>query len=456
MKNYKILALILVIMTNLLFFTTSCKPNPDSQSAPDNTDSAELIRGGDVELPTTTAASTTAAAATTQVEQTAQTDFAEISGVWISYIELSAILKGKSEEQFRQSYAEMLDNCVALGINTAYVHLRAFGDAFYPSELFPWSRFATDSRGNPPDFDPLEVMLEETRSRNIAFHGWINPMRLETVEHSEKVPTDSLLGGWYYTERRLSDPSRSTERTYEMDGIEFSQVDGRWYLNPACPSSRGLITAGVKEILKNYAVDGIHIDDYFYPTTDVSFDEWSFEAYAPGLNITDLADFRRHSTNQMVMDIYKTVKSTLLRHYPEPAIKRNSRPVFSISPQGRIDTSYNELYADVALWATNYGFADYIIPQFYYGFENETAPYEDCVRQWQELMTEAKSAMPLVFGLAMYKVGVQDAFAGAGREEWIIHDDIIARQIEVAKAQPNYGGVVYYSYTHLIAAHGLG
>jgi len=344
----------------------------------------------------------------------------EIIGVWISYIELGEILPGKTETQFRQSYANMMDNCLTLGINTVYVHLRPFGDALYDSDYFPWSKYVSGTIGQTPDFDPLNIMLEETHKRGISFHGWINPMRIQHDSDIEKVSQNYDIGKWY--------KDRSKRDKYVVKN------GNNWYLNPAYSEVRELIGKGAREIAAKYDVDGIHIDDYFYPTTSSAFDSDAFK----NSRATSIKSFRISNVNNMVRTLYSSTK------------KGNPHILFGISPQASIENNYNNLYADVETWCKNAGYADYIVPQFYYGFDNSAQPYIKCINRWHKMLED--SSIKLIFGLAVYKIGKEDEWAGEGSQEWITERQILRRQILEARKLTSYNGIVFFSYNNLFNA----
>jgi len=118
----------------------------------------------------------------------------------------------------------------------------------------------------------------------------------------------------------------------------------------------------------------------------------------------------------------------------------------SISPSGNIEYNYEFLYADVKTWLQEEGYCDWIIPQIYFGFENETNPFEKCAEQWYELKTNDR--VKLIAGLALYKANEKDEFAGSGINEWTENDDIIKRETEFCK-QLGYDGVSLYSYGYI-------
>lgn len=340
-------------------------------------------------------------------------NYSEVKGIWISYIELAEIMQGQSKEGFRRNIAAVFDNCVSLGINTVYVHVRSHSDAYYKSELFPWSKYITGTLGNDPGYDSLAVMLKEAHSRSLSFQAWINPLR---------ACSTGQIGSYG------NFPVYSFATAAGIKGKYAVDVNGTYYLNPAYEEVTALIAAGASEILANYNVDGLHIDDYFYPTTDASFDSSAYSASG----YSSLSDFRFANCDRMVKELYSAVKDA------------NPTALFSVSVQGRIDNNYNQLYADVRKWCTTSGYLDMIIPQIYYGFENSAAPYKATLDEWEALAV--KGGIPLVAGLSVSKVGCEDTWAGSGKYEWINNSDIISRQLAAAKKCRSYGGFALYSY----------
>ena len=318
-------------------------------------------------------------------------NFARQKAVWISYLEFDRIMRDKSEEEFTAELNKCMDNIAALGCNTVYFQVRAYGDAYYNSDLFPKGDRLTGS------YDPLEIAVRSAHDRGLSIHAWINPMRLMTDSQMKQLPSDCVIAEWY------SDPLKS--------GTYLVNSNGRWYLNPAYSEVVNLICSGINEIVTGYSVDGIQIDDYFYPTTDPSFDAAAFSSAPDG---TDLADWRRSTINKMVKQMYSAVHSA------------NPEAVFGISPQGSLDNNFNELYADIYTWLSETGYCDYICPQIYYGFDNSTLPYAETVDRWSKLITVPE--ISLVIGLAAYKSGTEDKYAGDGRYEWQNCTDILSRQ----------------------------
>jgi uncharacterized lipoprotein YddW (UPF0748 family) len=310
--------------------------------------------------------------------------------VWLSYLEYDRLLKNKTEAQFRENINTAFDNIVSIGFNTVYVQLRAFGDAYYDSSLFP-----KGDRFGSSDFDPLPIIIQSAHDRGLSVHGWVNPMRLCLDGEMKNIPSDIIYKKWY------------------NDGTnDIFKHDGRWYLNPDSDAAINLIIAGIAEIIERYRVDGIQIDDYFYPDD----------------NPTD-AKFER--VNNLVLAINETVHAA------------NPDALFGISPQGNVENNY-PLSADVRKWCKG-GFCDYIIPQVYFGFDNGYSPYLEMISEWSDI----SSGVKLIIGLSPYKIGLYDTYAKPGVTEWQENSDIIARQIKAAQLLSDYGGVALFRYDSL-------
>ena len=339
-------------------------------------------------------------------------NYNEVKGVWISYFELYPILTGKSSSQFRSGIGEYYDNCLSLGINTVYVHVRPYGDAIYKSDYFPWSKYCTGFIGEDPGYDPLEIMTEEAHARGISFQAWINPLRCYQEDDAPNVSTTYKSGQWYDTK----------------DGDYIVKVNSYWWLNPAYKEVTDLIADGVAELVSKYDVDGVHIDDYFYPTTEAYFDSIAFNASS----YSSLSQFRLDNCSRMVSGMYNAVKS------------HNPTALFGVSAQGNVTNNETQLYADVEKWSKEDGYVDYMAPQIYYGFDNGGQPFEQVVEQWDKML--AGTGKSLIPGLAVYKIGTEDEWAGSGRYEWQNDKEIIKRQIIKSQETSNYGGVILYSY----------
>ena len=393
MRLFKIIS---VLTASVCLF--SCTVHPESSLPESSVSQLDLVRRSESIQPEFDS-QTEAASEYTPL------NFSEPVGMWFPYMDYESYMYGKSSDEFRSSVREMFAEAVKKSVNTVYLHVRPCGDAYYSSSVFPSGTYLDG------DYDPLQIMLEEAHGLGLSVHAWINPLRCQTTEQMKSLPDDFIVKQW--TETRT--------------GSYVSIVNDRYYLNPAYDEVIDLICRGVDEIVRNYDVDGIHIDDYFYPTTSHEFDKTAFAVSGH----TDLSQWRIENCNRLVHALYESVKRV------------DSDILFGISPQGNINANYSSQYADVRQWAGNPGYCDYIIPQIYYGFRNETCPFEETLAQWEALTT--CESVSLIIGLAAYKQGQQDKWAGAAGElEWIENPDIIKQQIELVGSSSADGYALYY------------
>ena len=182
------------------------------------------------------------------------------------------------------------------------------------------------------------------------------------------------------------------------------------------------------EIVQQYEVDGIHLDDYFYPTTETAFDAAAFaDVKADNLN-----QFRLSQVNEMIQQIYSTVKA------------KSPELLLSISPQGTMDGNYTKQYADVRRWGSEAGYCDVLIPQVYFGFENEAAPFSETVTEWVQTVTY--DSVSLVIGIGTHKYGKVDQWAGSGSMEWTTQWDLPVRQATQVLETDGTDGLAVYDY----------
>lgn len=300
----------------------------------------------------------------------------EYRAMWVSYLEWQQF-DFSGAEAFEADVDAMMQNCADLGLNTVIAQVRPFADALYPSDYFPWSHLCTGTQGQDPGFDPLAILVESAHAHGLELEAWLNPYRVQL--------NASLPGQLAETNPAVTSPEL------------VKQVGDGVYFDPASPQVRQLIVDGVTEIVTNYQVDGIHFDDYFYPTTDTSFDA---EEYAASGTSLSLADWRRDNVNQLVQAVYSAIKAV------NPDVR------FGISPQGNMDNNYNGQYSDVALWMSTPGYVDYILPQLYWGYGYTTSGgqtrfgFENITKEWAAL--DRAEGVALYFGLGAYRIGDGD------------------------------------------------
>ncbi len=352
----------------------------------------------------------------TQVEFKDETGVSS-SGVWLSFSELAEMLN--SEIGFENEVSAAVDNCKKLKIDNIYIHVRSHCDAIYKSDYFPLTASAAMK-----NYDVLEYLITEFHKADIKVHAWINPYRVSTASADiSAVREDSPIHKWL----KDSDPAND-RNVCVFEGV---------YLNPAEEEVRRLVIDGVREIVNRYEVDGIHFDDYFYPTTEQSFDSASYEEYKKNnTKPLRLADWRRTNVNSLLYG----VKSAL--EYSGKEI------LFSISPAASIENNYNNLYADVSYWVKN-GYVDAIIPQLYFGFDypDRNFRFEKLLNDWKRLAS-INGEVKLIIGLATYKIGTE---ALADGNEWLTQDDIIARQAKICHDDERVSGYVMFSYSSLVS-----
>jgi len=301
-----------------------------------------------------------------------------LNAVWISTVyradfptEQQNMAKQKAE------YTTKLNQAKDVGMNAAVVQIRPKADAFYPSTINPWSQILTGTQGKNPGYDPLAFMVEETHKRGMEFHAWLNPYRITTKGTDLNVLAQN-----------------HPARLHPEWVITYNDA---MYYNPALPAVRQHIADTVAEIVKNYDVDAIHFDDYFYPSNYPLTDGQGREG--------SQANQRRDDVNQMISLVSKTIKSIK----PDVA--------FGISPAGIWKNSdsdptgsntkgyegYYSVYGDVRYWIQN-NLIDYIAPQIYWETTTAAAPYETVLKWWAN---EVKGTdVALYIGQGIYQDGV--------------------------------------------------
>lgn len=347
-----------------------------------------------------------------KMEKKAKEEPRELAGVWVPYMSLEA--PAHTQQAFEENFKRIAQEAKERGLGALFVHVRPFCDSFYPSALYPWSHLLTGEQGRDPGFDPLDFMVRYTHGLGMEFHAWINPLRVKTPE----TPA-ALSPGSPYSALQADCP------------YYFMEWEGGLYLDPAYPYVRSLVADGAAEIAEKYEVDGIHFDDYFYPSEDASLDSEAYALYVETVETPlPLPEWRRANVSAMVAEVYEKVK------------KARPQADFGISPQGNIQND-EAMGADVKAWCAVPGYIDYICPQLYYSFENEALGYGEALAQWQSLPRH--ESLELYAGLALYKAGT-DADGGT----WLLSNDNIRRQIEAARAA-QCSGVVLYSSAYLHA-----
>ena len=344
----------------------------------------------------------------------------EWRAVWVSYLEWTE-LDFSSEDAFRAGAAQLLDNCLSLGLNTVIAQVRPFGDALYRSQLFPWSHLCTGTQGQDPGFDPLDILITEAHRRGLSLEAWINPYRLKGSAAMPAALAENNLMNTH------------------PEWVWQNPDNGSAYLNPAIPEAADYVVQGVTELVQNYAIDGVHFDDYFYPTTDPALDAAQFAASGAG----DLGSWRRANVTALVKAAHDAVKAA------DPTLR------FGISPQGNPDNDLNQQYSDVTAWLAAGGenaVIDYLCPQVYwgYGFTLQSGStrfaFENIIPAWLAYPRAAEVA--LYFGLGAYRIGAGDGGANADSVSAWSTGHALADQVADLRSQ-KAGGWALYRYGSL-------
>ena len=322
----------------------------------------------------------TAPAATPAPTATAEpTAAAPYRAVWVSYLEWQQV-DFSATETFSDDIAVILDNIRNLGATVVLAQVRPFGDALYPSSYYPFSHLCTGQQGRDPGYDPLALLVQAAHDRGLALEAWVNPYRIQAGL------TPALCG---------ASPAK-----LHPDWVKYTDTGA--YLDPANTAVRQYIADAVGELCANYDVDGIHFDDYFYPTTDPAFDAADYAASGTALTQDD---WRRENVNALVELCHATARRYGVR--------------FGVAPVGGPEQNYALQYSDAARWLRQ-GTVDYLMPQLYWGQEyvkdgDTSHSLARLAGAWAALPRAA--GVRLYAGLGAYRIGAGDG-SDAG-SEWV-------------------------------------
>lgn len=287
----------------------------------------------------------------------------EFRGAWIQCV--NGQFQGLSTAEMQRTLSYQLDELQKDGVNAIIFQVRAECDALYRSNYEPWSRFLTGVQGKAPNpyWDPLQWMTEQCHKRGMELHAWINPYRAKTKNTHELASTHVAL--------------KHPERVFSYDG--------QYILNPGIPENRVYICNVVNDIVRRYDIDGLHIDDYFYPYPVAGQsipDDREYQMYNNG--IRNRGDWRRDNVNVFIKQLSDSIHSAKawVKFGVSPfGIYRNNRNAPNIGSATNGMQNYDDLYADVLLWVNN-GWVDYCVPQLYWQIGHRSADYETLIKWW--------------------------------------------------------------------------
>lgn len=348
----------------------------------------------------------------------------EYRGVWVATV--SNIdwpsKPGLSTDQQKEEIIAILDKTVELRMNFIVLQVRTSCDAFYPSEYEPWSYYLTGEQGKAPApfYDPLEFWVEEAHKRGLELHAWFNPFR---AKNSGQRYKDS--------EKHISNTKPSLVKKYGNDKTSYL------WLDPGEEEARQHSLNVFMDVVKRYDIDGVHIDDYFYPypVDGIEFsDEPAWEKYVASGGKSPRADWRRESMNAFIENLYKEIKAT------KPHVKFGISP-FGIwksgYPAGTAGMSqYDALYADAKLWL-NKGWIDYYTPQLYWAINSKQQSFPALLAWWISENTQERHIAP-----GIYTGRVQNPEKGYSADQ-------LESQVYVARYMPGSHGTVHFSMKSL-------
>ncbi len=350
----------------------------------------------------------------------------EFRGIWVSTVfAIDYPSSGYTTdcEVLKSEAIDLLDNISEMGFNAVFLQVRPSCDAFYKSEIFPWSKYLTGTQGQSPDndFDPLAFFVDEAHKRGLELHAWINPYRV-TATSSDNDLLSANNPAVLYPE------------------LTVTYTDGKIYLNPGEPKARQLILDGIDEIITNYDVDGIHLDDYFYPGEDFD-DTDAFQKY--GQEFSSIGDWRRNNNDLLISGINDLIED------------KNPDIEFGVSPGGiwanessnllgsetNGNQTYYDSYADTRKWVKE-EYVDYILPQIYWNIGHAAADYKVLVNWWSE--ASESTNVELYIGQAAYKAGSDDI-----SDPWYGVSEI-REQVDLNRNTSNVNGYSMFSYNSFV------
>ncbi|MEF9952958.1 MAG: family 10 glycosylhydrolase [Clostridium sp.] len=367
----------------------------------------------------------------------------EFRSTWVSTIwNLDFPQTSGSPDKFKSEYQKVLSSFDNMNMNAVTFQVRPAGDAFYPSKLNPWSKYLTGTQGKAPssNFDPLKYMVDETHKKGMEYHAWFNPYRVTESKVTGKTKEQILA--------TLS-PDNFARKNPDLVIL----YGGKLYLNPGEPKVQQFIVDTVMEVVRNYNVDGIHFDDYFYPY-DASFkkdnpDMATYKKY--GSSYKTIEDFRRGSVDNLIKNVNANIKKV------KPNVKFGVSP-FGIwaskdkHPEGTVGvskgalSSYHDSFADTRKWVRE-GYIDYITPQLYWSMNNNVAPYTKLVDWWGNTVKGTKCKLYVGHAVYKYKDGQASSYEAA---DWKDKNQI-PMQIEYLRNNPNVSGSTFFSLRDLNA-----
>jgi uncharacterized lipoprotein YddW (UPF0748 family) len=349
----------------------------------------------------------------------------EFRGVWVATVENIDWPKTQKEtsQQQQQELVSILDAHQKEGMNAIMFQARPAADAFYAKGREPWSKYLNGMQGRAPDpfYDPLEFAINEAHKRGMELHAWFNPYRA-----TKNLDTNSL----------------AANHITRLHPEWFFIYGNQKLFDPGLPEVREYIVKVILDVVDNYDVDGIHMDDYFYPyhvAGQTLNDAATFAKYGTGF--TDIGDWRRANVDTLI----KMLNDSIHKHKPLMKFGLSPSGVWankSQNPEGsdtRGGDSYYSLYADSKKWVQE-GWVDYINPQIYRVLGADDVAFDKVMDWW----TDHTYNRHLYIGMGPYRI-IENKLAGFKETTQFPY------QVRYLRANPRIQGSVYFSSKSLLA-----
>lgn len=357
----------------------------------------------------------------------------EFRAVWVTP-KNGGIQSYYSKQQYKKQILTILDTMEYYNMNVLIFHIRIMNDAFYKSKYNEWSSYYNTN----PDWEALPWIIDQCHKRGIEFHAWMNPYRV-----TEKI---------YLSAADVAASFPASNPACNPDNLLAGT--NSYILDPGIPAVQSFLIDTCMEVVRNYDVDAIHFDDYFY---DNGVDDSATRAKYNTSRLS-LADFRRKQVNDFIQNLsnnirrYNSVynKSVQLGISPSGVYRSGDGKVTydeegNASSNGSLTTTSfqhygNYHYADTVKWI-NEEWIDYILPQTYWALEHNMCPYADLMSWWNDIVKYKD--VSLYSGIALYQIDT-----GTG-SSWVTNTKEGFNQIMVCNTLENVSGVSIYDYSYL-------
>ena len=356
----------------------------------------------------------------------------EVRAVWFSTVSNIDIGKMVNVQQYKDEITLMLDRVKEFNMNAVFFQVRPMNDAWYESDLAPWSRYITGIEGEDPGFDILEFAIEEAHKREIELHAWLNPYRVSNSEAG--------LQGMDEKNFALQRPDLLMQARNSSGALQT-------ILDPGQPEVQFYIRNVILEILNNYpTINGIHFDDYFYLDRSMIGENATSPDYQTYLthrkdSSQSIVEFRRESVTKTIRDIYYDVEDFNERNNASVKFGISPSGIWannSTTPEGSDTRGWQHLialYADTKAWIEE-GIIHYIIPQIYWDFDQTAARYANLVHWWSE--TVRGTNVDLIIGMGPYR-----------QRDGVWPKEALAEQLRFNQLYEEVDGVSFFTYKDL-------